>query len=219
MSKEETNVADQLGSMLNQLLTENPDDKHITQISDQELKIDQQTYLLVKDYREGFNFDAFYERYQEYFEKFDFIVGDWAHGKLRLRGFYQLYQRRVPKDQTIDYLEDYLREFCNFECAYFVLAKEEAYTEYQQLIQLPLREPAPSSAGRVDTTKKIANRQRRRRRGRRKNQGQTVAKQHKQFKIEERTDVKKNQRSANRTKARQQVKKQNDFVIRKIDRS
>src|SRR5699024_9057688 len=33
----------------------------------------------------------------------------------------------------IDYLDDYLKEYCNFGCRYFVLAKEEALVKYNQL--------------------------------------------------------------------------------------
>ncbi len=37
---------------------------------------------------------AFENRYQEYFEKFDF-VGDWGFEQLRLRGFYQISRSQV----------------------------------------------------------------------------------------------------------------------------
>lgn len=101
-------------------------------------------YTLVMNYRDGFVFDEFHRLYQDYFEKYDYIVGDWAHDKLRLRGFFQVSQRNVPKDRTIDFLDDYLKEYCNFGCAYFVLAKDQsllefdkAYQKYQSYISKP----------------------------------------------------------------------------------
>lgn len=88
-------------------------------------------YKVAINYHDGFVFDEFHRLYQDYFEKYDYIVGDWAHERLRLRGFYQVAQRNVPKDRTIDFLDDYLKEYCSFGCAYFVLAKEEALANYE----------------------------------------------------------------------------------------
>ena len=62
-------------------------------------------------------------RYTEFFEKYDYIVGDLSREALRLRGFYADHQRKVPVDMRISYLEDYLAEFCNFGCPYFVLKR------------------------------------------------------------------------------------------------
>lgn len=110
-------------------------EKNITMLDDQRLQIEGETYIVATDYREGFELDAFSKRYQEYFQKFDFIVGDWGYEQLRLRGFYQMNRRQVPRDQQIDYLEDYLREYCNFGCRFFVLTKETAFEKYAQLYQ------------------------------------------------------------------------------------
>lgn len=129
-------ISEQIESILTSIASEiDTSEKNVYQIDDTTLQINQQIYRVVKDYREGFDFVAFEARYQEYFEKFDFIVGDWGYEQLRLRGFYQLNKRKVPREQTIDYLEDYLKEYCNFGCRYFVLAKEEALLKYNQLTQ------------------------------------------------------------------------------------
>ena len=52
--------------------------------------------------------------------KYDYIVGDWGNDQLRLKGFYKD-DRYVKKSRCISHLEDYLKEYCNFGCAYFVL--------------------------------------------------------------------------------------------------
>ncbi|MBS4461309.1 MULTISPECIES: YutD family protein [unclassified Facklamia] len=131
-------ITTQIESILTSITTEATEsEKNVYLIDDTTIQINQQIYRVVKDYREGFDFVAFEARYQDYFEKFDFIVGDWGYEQLRLRGFYQLNRRKVPREQTIDYLEDYLKEYCNFGCKYFVLAKEEALLKYNQLTQAP----------------------------------------------------------------------------------
>lgn len=128
-------MTNQLESLLEDIIQgEETDDKQIVMMSDETIQISTQTYTLLENYREGFDIDAFKHRYQPFFEKFDFIVGDWGHDQLRLRGFYQLGKRKVPRDQQIDFLDDYIKEYCNFGAAYFVLGKVEAVEKYNKLM-------------------------------------------------------------------------------------
>ena len=80
-------------------------------------------YEVVKDYREGFNEEAFLGRYTEILGKYDYIVGDWGYGQLRLKGFFDDKNQKATYDTKISTLEDYLYEYCNFGCAYFILRK------------------------------------------------------------------------------------------------
>ncbi|CAM5782786.1 MULTISPECIES: YutD family protein [Brevibacillus] len=92
------------------------------------------TYEVMEDNRDGWNSEAFKERYSDILDKYDYIVGDWGYGQLRLRGFYESTNRKVPFEQRISALDEYLHEFCNFGCPYFVLKKVKAtpYTSDQQ---------------------------------------------------------------------------------------
>lgn len=78
---------------------------------------------LLEDYRDAFDQTAFTQRFSYFMLKFDYIVGDWGNDQLRLKGFYKN-ERIVQTDLKIQRLEDYLAEFCNFGCAYFVLGNE-----------------------------------------------------------------------------------------------
>lgn len=81
------------------------------------------SYELMEEYREGFNEQAFKERYAEILNKYDYIVGDWGYNQLRLRGFFEDSSQRATYDTRISTVSEYLYEFCNFGCAYFVLKK------------------------------------------------------------------------------------------------
>lgn len=81
------------------------------------------TYEIMEENRDGWNLEAFKERYSDILDKYDYIVGDWGYGQLRLRGFYTDANRKVPFEQRIAALDEYLHEFCNFGCPYFVLRK------------------------------------------------------------------------------------------------
>ena len=45
-------------------------------------------YILIKNYRDAFNEEEFKLKCTDYFYDYDYIVGDIAYGKLRLKGFY-----------------------------------------------------------------------------------------------------------------------------------
>ncbi|HFI0049189.1 TPA: YutD family protein [Streptococcus suis] len=76
---------------------------------------------LLEDYKEAFDQTIFGQRFSPLMLKFDFIVGDWGNEQLRLKGFYKD-DKNVKSDLKISRLDDYLTEYCNFGCAYFVLA-------------------------------------------------------------------------------------------------
>ncbi|MGX6970928.1 YutD family protein [Vagococcus bubulae] len=79
------------------------------------------TYRLVKEYRDGFDYETLIKRYNDVLSKYDYIVGDWGYDQLRLRGFFKDDFKSAPLDAKINTLNDYLYEFCNFGCAYFVI--------------------------------------------------------------------------------------------------
>ncbi|MEG0443231.1 MAG: YutD family protein [Carnobacterium sp.] len=90
------------------------------------ITIDGSKYEIIKDYRDAFDAERLGERYSEILDKYDYVVADWGFEQLRLKGFYDNRNRKVPQDQRISNLEDYLYEYCNFGCPYFVLQRLEA---------------------------------------------------------------------------------------------
>ncbi len=81
-------------------------------------------YKLKKNYKEGFNEESIKERTTEYFNDFDYIFGDWAYGKLRLKGFYKSTNKRVSSINNINMLDNYIKENCAYDCKYFLLEKK-----------------------------------------------------------------------------------------------
>ena len=51
------------------------------------LELNGKKYKLIKDYRNGYEEEQIKEKTTDYFIDFDYILGDWAYGKLRLKGF------------------------------------------------------------------------------------------------------------------------------------
>ncbi|MGO1454575.1 MAG: YutD family protein [Alkalibacterium gilvum] len=103
----------------------NPEDRKIKKIDTDHISIKNEKYEIMKDYKEALDLELLEERYSDFLEKYDYIVGDMSYGKLRLRGFYNDDVKKIPIDMRISYLEDYLLEYCSFGCAYFVLKNTE----------------------------------------------------------------------------------------------
>lgn len=95
----------------------------VTIIDDDHLNIGDRQYILVKNHRDAFDAERLGERFSDVLSRYDYIVGDWGYDQLRLKGFFYGSNRKANPDQRIDTLEDYLYEFCNFGCAYFVIER------------------------------------------------------------------------------------------------
>lgn len=95
----------------------------VTIIDDNHLNIGDRQYILVKNHRDAFDTERLGERFSDVLSKYDYVVGDWGYEQLRLKGFFYESNRKANPDQRIDTLEDYLYEFCNFGCAYFVIER------------------------------------------------------------------------------------------------
>lgn len=80
-------------------------------------------YEVIEDERGGFNEEAFRGRYSEILGKYDYIVGDWGYGQLRLKGFFDDHNQKSSFDTKISTVSEYLYEYCNFGCPYFVVKK------------------------------------------------------------------------------------------------
>ncbi|MFH5811844.1 YutD family protein [Companilactobacillus sp. FL22-1] len=95
----------------------------LIKLDDNLITINKTQYRVVENHDGGFNKERIEERYNNVLEKYDFIVGDWGYDQLRFKGFYEDERQESTLDNRISHLEDYLLEYCNFGCAYFVLEK------------------------------------------------------------------------------------------------
>ena len=81
-------------------------------------------YELIYNYKGAFNLDDFVSKCTDYFYDFDYIIGDIAYGKLRLKGFYDSSNKKVKKINNFDNKDKYLKENCAVDCKYFIVKKK-----------------------------------------------------------------------------------------------
>lgn len=85
------------------------------------IKVDQHYFELIENYRECFNEEQFIARYSDILDKYDYIVGDYGYDQLRLKGFYKDSNKKAEMSKRFSNIQDYIFEYCNFGCPYFVL--------------------------------------------------------------------------------------------------
>lgn len=82
-------------------------------------------YELVENYKDGYDEEVLNEKLTDYFSSYDYVFGDWAYGKLRLKGFYDSTNKNVSKINDIKNLKKYIEQNCAYGCRYFLLKKVE----------------------------------------------------------------------------------------------
>lgn len=85
--------------------------------------INNNEYEIIEDVRNGYDEEELKSKMTDYFDIFDYVVGDWAYGKLRLKGFCEKNSKQCKNLNCISGLNDYLKNNCAYNCKYFVIKK------------------------------------------------------------------------------------------------
>ena len=89
------------------------------------INLENDTYEVIKNVKEGIDKEEIEKKYTDYFKDFDYIVGDWAYGKLRLKGFNDKTNKNFKPINDISKVDDYIQNQCAYECRYFILKKQK----------------------------------------------------------------------------------------------
>jgi len=81
------------------------------------IEVENNKYELINNYKDGFDLNEFTSHYTDFFSDYDYIVGDIAYGKLRLKGFYEETNKKAKN------INNYLTDNCAVDCKYFVLKR------------------------------------------------------------------------------------------------
>ncbi len=87
------------------------------------VEINGKKYELIRNDGECFAVDTVVDKITDYFDDFDYIFGDFAYEKVRLKGYYDSNNAKVRKLNDIQYIDDYIRDYCCFGAKVFLLKK------------------------------------------------------------------------------------------------
>ncbi len=89
-----------------------------------EIDLFDKKYKVIENYNEALNLEELIEKCTDYFLDFDYIVGDIAYGKLRLKGFNKKDNKNFKDINDFSKVREYIRDNCAYGCKYFILEKE-----------------------------------------------------------------------------------------------
>ena len=92
---------------------------------DKIVELNGKKYKLIKEHRDGFDKEVVESLLTEYFNDYDYVFGDWAYSKLRLKGFNKSENKNANKINDIKGLDKYIETNCAYDCKYFLLEKED----------------------------------------------------------------------------------------------
>lgn len=82
-------------------------------------------YKLIKNYKDMFNMDELLTKWTDYFDDYDYILGDYSYDKLRLKGFCDKDNDKFKDINDYRLLDKYLSDYCNYNCGYYVIKKNK----------------------------------------------------------------------------------------------
>ena len=80
-------------------------------------------YEIIRNDKDCINKKELEEKITDYFDEYDYIMGDFAYDKVRLKGYYNSDNKMAKKINDIKYLDDYIENYCGYGARIFLLKK------------------------------------------------------------------------------------------------
>ena len=78
---------------------------------------------IIRNDSDCINIEELGEKITDYFDDYDYIFGDFAYEKVRLKGYYESTNKKAKKINDIKYLDDYIKNYCSFGAKVFLIKK------------------------------------------------------------------------------------------------
>lgn len=85
--------------------------------------IDDKKYEVMENVKDTLNIEDLEGKITEYYDGFDYILGDYAYGKVRLKGFNDKDNKYFKAINDISKVKEYIENCCAYGCKYFILKK------------------------------------------------------------------------------------------------
>ena len=87
------------------------------------ITINSKEYELIRNDNDCFDEEDVVLRVTDYFDDYDYIFGDYAYDKVRLKGYYDSNNKKAKKINDIKYMDDYIKNYCAYGSKIFLLKK------------------------------------------------------------------------------------------------
>lgn len=87
------------------------------------IEVDNVKYKVIKNVKDALNLEDLKGKITDYFDEFDYILGDYAYDKLRLKGFNEKSNKNFKPINDYGMIDNYINKYCAYGCRYFVISK------------------------------------------------------------------------------------------------
>lgn len=87
------------------------------------IELENNNYIILENKNDCLNLEELKLKYTDYFYEYDYILGDYAYNKLRLKGFCDKNNKKWNQINDIKIKDNYLKNQCAYECNYFLIKK------------------------------------------------------------------------------------------------
>ena len=88
-----------------------------------QIKLQNNFYEIIENKNDCLNLEELQNKYTDFFYDYDYILGDYAYHKLRLKGFCDKKNKKFNKINDISTKDIYLKKQCAYMCNYFLIKK------------------------------------------------------------------------------------------------
>ena len=85
------------------------------------VEINKKKYELIRNDNNCFDKDDVISKVTDYFDDYDYIFGDYAYEKVRLKGFYDSKNKKSNSINDIKGLDSYIKNYCSYGANVFLL--------------------------------------------------------------------------------------------------
>lgn len=89
----------------------------------QTITINDKKYEIIENKGERLNKEEVEKYLTDYFDQYDYILGDYSYDKLRLKGFCDSNNKKCTPINNINTKDDYLDNLCAYKADYFLIKK------------------------------------------------------------------------------------------------
>ena len=90
-----------------------------------EIKLENTNYIILENLNDCLDLERLKELYTDYFYDYDYILGDYAYNKLRLKGFCDKKNKKFNNINDINTKDQYIKDLCAYKCNYFLIEKRK----------------------------------------------------------------------------------------------
>ena len=87
------------------------------------IKVHNRNYQVMNNYKDAIDIEELESKLTDYFDDFDYIVGDIAYGKLRLKGFNSRTNKNFKPINDVDKVSEYILKQCAYGCRWFMISE------------------------------------------------------------------------------------------------